>query len=106
MAQEQQRKPGQQLSDIANAQREQLFPKNIYSPKSQLYSAQHPNAQADGDDKGRGNSQFLGVHDNNVGTQTDIMTRNDQIKTNAFNKKNTYSVPSDSTNGTVNFTTS
>ena len=104
MAQEQQTQPGEQLTAIGKAERDRLFPKNEYSPKSESYSPQHPNAMSDGDEKGRGNSVFLGVR-GDIGTQTDILTRKDLVKTNAFNSKNSYSVPDDNTTpGTVGLT--
>tara|TARA_Y100000034_G_C6780603_1_gene348882 strand:+ start:485 stop:808 length:324 start_codon:yes stop_codon:yes gene_type:complete len=105
MAQEQQTIPGEKLSEVAKAERDRLFPKNEYSPKSEFYGPQHPNALADGDAKGRGTTVYLGVHDAKTGTNTDIMTREDLIKTNAFNSKNGYSVPDDDvTPGTVGLT--
>ena len=105
MAQEQQTIPGEKLSEVAKGERDKLFPKNEYSPKSQFYGPQHPNALADGDDKGRGTAVYLGVHDTKTGTNMDIMTRDDLIKTNAFNSKNGYTVPDDNvTPGTVGLT--
>mgnify|MGYP007063325010 CR=1 FL=1 len=104
MAQEQQTQPGEQLTAIGKSERDRLFPKNEYSPKSEFYGPQHPNAMADGDEKGRGNSVFLGVR-GEIGTQTDILTRKDLIKTNAFNSKTSYSVPNDNaTAGTIGLT--
>lgn len=99
MAQEQQTQPGEKMTEVGKAERDKLFPKNEYSPKSEFYSPQHPNALADGDEKGRGTSVFLGVHDKKTGTKTDILNRDDLIKTNAFNSKNEYSVPDDDATG-------
>jgi hypothetical protein len=103
---EQQTQPGVKLSEYAEAERKKLFPKNIYNPKSDNYSPQHPNALSDGDEKGRGTSVFLGVFDNKTGTQTDIFTRKENIKTNAYNSGNGYSVPSETAigNNTINLT--
>lgn len=107
MAGEQQTQPGARLSEYAQAERDKLFPKNIYSPKSDSYGPQHPNALSDGDDKGRGTAVFLGVRDNETGTKTDILTRKENVKTNSYNSKNGYSVPDDNiTNGTVGLTPS
>ena len=105
MAQEQQTQPGEKMTEVGKAERDKLFPKNEYSPKSEFYGPQHSNALADGDDKGRGTTVFLGVHGQDTGTKTDVLTRKDLIKTNAFNSKNGYSVPDDeSTPGTVGLT--
>ncbi len=106
MAGEQQQKPGAKLSEYAQAERDKLFPKNIYSPKSDKYGPQHPHALSDGDEKGRGTSVFLGVRDQETGTKTDILTRKDNIKTNAYNSSNGYSVPDDTATGnnTINLT--
>lgn len=107
MAGEQQIQPGARLSEYAQAERDKLFPKNIYSPKSDSYGPQHPNALSDGDDKGRGTAVFLGVRDNETGTKTDILTRKENVKTNSYNSQNGYSVPDDNiTNGTVGLTPS
>lgn len=107
MAGEQQLQPGAQLSEFAQAERDKLFPKNIYSPKSDKYGPQHPNALSDGDGKGRGTSVFLGVRDQETGTKTDILTRKENVKTNSYNSGNGYSVPDDNvTSGTIGLTPS
>lgn len=82
--------PDNNLSAIAEAERGKLFPKNDYSPKSQSYSAQHPDALADGDELGRGTANFLDVYNTNAGTSTDIQERVGDIKINKFNSNNTY----------------
>ena len=82
--------PDNALSAIADAERGKLFPKNDYSPKSQSYSAQHPDALADGDELGRGTANFLDVYNTNAGTSTDIQERIGDIKINKFNSNNTY----------------
>ena len=82
--------PDNTLSAIADAERGKLFPKNDYSPKSQSYSAQHPDALADGDELGRGTANFLDVYNTNAGTSTDIQERIGDIKINKFNSNNTY----------------
>jgi len=82
--------PDNNLSTIAEAERGKLFPKNDYSPKSQSYSAQHPDALADGDELGRGTANFLDVYNTNAGTSTDIQERVGDIKINKFNSNNTY----------------
>lgn len=82
--------PDNNLSAIAEAERGKLFPKNDFSPKSDLYSPQHPDAMADGDELGRGTAKFLDVYNENAGTSTDIQERIGDIKINKFNSKNTY----------------
>jgi len=82
--------PDNNLSAIAEAERGKLFPKNDFSPKSDLYSPQHPDALADGDAIGRGTGKFLDVYNENAGTSTDIQERIGDIKINKFNSKNTY----------------
>mgnify|MGYP003636551308 CR=1 FL=1 len=106
MAAEQQPQPGAKLSEFAQNERDKLFPKNIYSPKSDKYGPQHPHALSDGDNKGRGTAVFLGVRDPDTGTQIDILTRKDNVKTNAYNSGNGYTVPDDTATGnnTINLT--
>lgn len=82
--------PDNTLSSIAEAERAKLFPKNDYSPKSDFYSAQHPDALADGDEIGRGTAVFLDIYNQNAGTSTDIMERKDDIKINKYNSNKTY----------------
>ena len=82
-----------------------LFPKNIYSPKSDKYGPQHPHALSDGDEKGRGTSVFLGVRDQETGTKTDVLTRKEIVKTNSYNSGNGYSISDDNvTSGTIGLT--
>ena len=83
----QQEQAGQRMTDIAQSERDKLFPRNTYAPDKDVYGPQHPNALGDGDEKGRGSAVFLGVHDQETGTKTDNLTRKDLIKTNTFNKK-------------------
>ena len=84
--------PKNKLSEIAEQERARLFPRNDYSPLSDKYSAEHPNAMADGDDDGRGTGVFLDVHNFGAGTGLDINERNDDIKVNKYNYKNGYKV--------------
>jgi len=82
--------PANKLSEIAEAERGKLFPKNDFSPKSESYSPQHPDAMADGDAIGRGTAKFLDVYNTQAGTSTDIQERIGDIKINKFNSSNTY----------------
>ena len=84
--------PKNTLSEIAERERARLFPRNDYSPVSDKYSAEHPDALADGDDEGRGTGVFLDIHNLGGGTSTDINERNDDIKINKYNYKNGYKV--------------
>ena len=84
--------PKNTLSEIAERERAKLFPRNDYSPLSDNYSAEHPNAVADGDDEGRGTGAFLDVHNFGAGTSTDVNKRNDDIKINKYNYNNIYKV--------------
>jgi len=84
--------PNNQLSAIAEAERGKLFPKNDFSPKSDKYSAVHPDAVSDGDEIGRGTGIFLDVYNQNVGTSTDVFERKDDIKINKYNSSKPYTV--------------
>ena len=82
--------PENQLTAYAVAERAKLFPRNDFSPESDNYSPQHPDALADGDAIGRGTGKFLDVYNEKAGTSTDIQERIGDIKINKFNSKNTY----------------
>lgn len=82
--------PANKLSEIAEAERGKLFPKNDFSPKSESYSPQHPDAMADGDEIGRGTAKFLDVYNTQAGTSTDIQERIGDIKINKYNANTTY----------------
>ena len=76
-----------------------MLVKNTYPVSdSDGYSPNHPNAMADGDDKGRGSAIYLDVYGEDIGTRTDIMGngevntgRINNLKTNLYGKDNTYS---------------
>jgi len=82
--------PENALSAVATAERGKLFPKNDFSPKSDLYSPQHPDAMADGDNIGRGTAQYLDVYNQNAGTSTDIQARVENTKIDKFSPNNPY----------------
>ena len=84
--------PSNKLSEIAEAERAKLFPKNDFSPRSDKYSVVHPDAVADGDDIGRGTGTFLDIYNNDAGTSTDVFERKDDIKINMYNSKQPYTV--------------
>ena len=85
--------PENQLSAIAAAERQKLFPRNDYSPESDKYSSTHPDANADGDLIGRGTGNFLDVNNENAGTQTDKTERKEDIKINKYNSNRPYYIP-------------
>ena len=84
--------PNNNLSAIAEAERGKLFPKNDFSPKSDKYSSVHPDANADGDEIGRGTGTFLDIFNEGAGTSTDIFERKDDIKINKYNSSKPYTV--------------
>jgi len=90
MAGEQQMQPGAKLSEFAKAERDKLFPKNLYGPKSDQYGPQHQNALSDGDEKGKGNASYLGVYSDETGSLTDKNERKSLISSNLYNKKKEY----------------
>ena len=91
--------PGEKLTNLSDKFREQMLVKNTYPVSdSDGYSPNHPNAMADGDDKGRGSAIYLDVFGEDIGTKTDIMGngetntgRINNLKTNLYSKKNEYS---------------
>ena len=99
MADFNQKKPGEALTNMSEKFRKQNLVKNTYPVSdSEGYSPNHPNALSDGDDKGRGNSIYLGVYGEDIGTRTDIMGngeantgRNNNVKVNLYGKSNEYS---------------
>ena len=73
MADFNQKKPGEKLSDISAKAREKLITRNVYK-QVDGYGSNHPNALSDGDPKGKGNAQYLNVYnDGNTGGSLDIL---------------------------------
>ena len=99
MADFNQKQPGEKLTEESTKLREQMLVKNIYPVSdTEGYSPNHPNALSDGDDKGKGNSIYLGVYGDDIGTRTDIMGngesntgRINNLKTNLYDRDNQYS---------------
>ena len=99
MADFNQNKPGEKLTELGEKFRKQNLVKNLYPVSdSDGYSPNHPNAMSDGDDKGRGSAIYLDVYGEDIGTRTDIMGngeantgRLNNLKTNQYSKKNEYS---------------
>ena len=98
MADFNQKKPGEKLSDISSKAREKLITRNVYK-QVDGYGSNHPNALSDGDPKGKGNAQYLNVYnDGNTGGSLDILGNGEpntgrigNLKNNLYNKKNEYS---------------
>jgi len=84
--------PSNELTNIANAQRQKLFPKNDYSPVDDKYSVTHPNALADGDEDGRGTGNYLDINNLKAGTIVDVTKRKDLIKGNKYKYNKPYQV--------------
>ena len=98
MADFNQKKPGETLSDISTKQREKLISRNTYKHVDG-YNTNHPNAKSDGDPKGKGNAKYLSVYDNdNTGSSLDILGNGEpntgrigNLKNNLYNNKKEYS---------------
>lgn len=78
-----------ELTTVGVHQRNVLFPKNDYS-QTNNYGPTHPDAMADGDDKGRGTGEFLDVDNEDAGTSIDKAERINQTVINFFGPNNTY----------------
>lgn len=77
----------EQLRSVAITEREgKLIPINEYKPDSSEYSATHPNALSDGDEKGKGETLT-------VGSKTDILTRTSLKVINQFSDTKPYTSP-------------
>lgn len=85
--------PENKLSQIANAERQKLFPKNDYKTSNQ-YSATNPDAIADGDIKGKGTGGFLDTSNQSAGGIQDILERKSEIVINKYKNESPYTTPS------------
>jgi hypothetical protein len=85
--------PDNALSQIANAQRQKLIPKNDYKTENQ-YSATNPDALADGDAQGKGTGNFLDTSNQNAGAIQDILERKAEIVINKYKNESPYTTPS------------
>ncbi len=98
MADFNQKKPGEGLTALSEAERNKLISRNVYSKKNE-FSVSHPNAISDGDPKGKGNAKYLGVYDNdNTGGSLDILGNGEpntgrigNLKNNLYSRDNEYS---------------
>ncbi len=85
--------PKNKLSDIADAERKKLFPKNDFKTTNQ-YSATNPDAIADGDTMGKGTGSFLDIHNENAGAIQDVLERKSEIVLNQYKSTKPYTTPS------------
>jgi len=97
MADSNQKKPGEKLSDISSKERQKLITRNVYK-NVDGYNANHPNAKSDGDPKGKGNAKYLSVYDDSTGGSLDILGNGEansgrigNVKNNLYSKSNEYS---------------
>jgi hypothetical protein len=83
--------PDNELSQIAEQQRQRLIPKNDYKTTNQ-YSATNKDAISDGDELGKGTGSFLDT--TNGGSSIDKIERINEIKINEYQKDKPYTTPS------------
>ena len=83
--------PDNELSQIAEQQRQRLIPKNDYKTSNQ-YSATNKDAISDGDELGKGPGGFLDT--SNGGSSIDKLERINEIKINEYQKDKPYTTPS------------
>jgi hypothetical protein len=86
--------PNNELSNIAEMERNKLFPKNDFK-KTNQYSSVNPDALADGDDAGKGTGNFLDVYNQNAGAIQDIVERKAMTVVNEYKSTNPYRIPTD-----------
>lgn len=84
-----QERGGTKMTENANAERVKLFAKNDYDEQNK-YSSIHPDALADGDDKGRGTGNYLDSDNFDAGTGTEIVLRNQALAVNPYSRSHTY----------------
>jgi len=85
--------PKNKLSEIADAERAKLFPKNDFKNTNQ-YSSVNPDALADGDAQGKGTGNFLDVYNQEAGAIQDILERKAEVVLNNYKPNNPYTTPS------------
>lgn len=78
------------LTELANAERSRLLPRNSFIKDANEYSSTNRDALADGDSMGRGTGVFLDVYNESAGTIEDITERKNEIKINQFNSSKKY----------------
>lgn len=85
--------PKNDLSAIAEAERQRLIPKNDYKPTNQ-YSSVNKDALADGDVQGKGTGDFLDVYNQGAGAIQDILERKQNTVVNEYQPNKPYTTPS------------
>jgi hypothetical protein len=85
--------PDNDLSKIAERERNRLLPRNDYKKTAFEYSSTNPDALANGDNLGRGTGNFLDRYSDTIGTTTDIKERRNQIVINEYKVNKPYTTP-------------
>jgi hypothetical protein len=85
--------PSNDLSAIAEMERQKLIPKNDYKPTNQ-YSSVNKDAIADGDTYGKGTGNFLDVYNQSAGAIQDIIERKAEVVINEYQPDKPYTTPS------------
>jgi hypothetical protein len=85
--------PKNDLSTIAETERQRLIPKNDYKPTNQ-YSSVNKDALADGDAQGKGTGDFLDVYNQGAGAIQDILERKQNTVVNEYQPNKPYTTPS------------
>lgn len=86
--------PNNKLSQIADAERAKLFPKNDFKKTANEYSSVNPDALANGDEDGKGTGNFLDVYNEQAGAIQDILERKSEIVLNQYKSNAPYTTPS------------
>ena len=86
--------PNNKLSQIADAERAKLFPKNDFKKTANEYSSVNPDALANGDEDGKGTGNFLDVYNEQAGAIQDILERKSEIILNQYKSNAPYTTPS------------
>ena len=86
--------PNNKLSQIADAERAKLFPKNDFKKTANEYSSVNPDALADGDTDGKGTGNFLDVYNEGAGAIQDILERKAEVVLNQYKSNAPYTTPS------------
>lgn len=86
--------PDNKLSQIAQAERTKLFPKNDYKQTDNEYSSVNPDALATGDAQGKGTGGDLDIFNEGAGAIQDILERKSEIVLNQYKSNSPYTTPS------------
>ena len=86
--------PTNSLSQIAEAERKKLLPKNDFKKTANEYSTVNKDAMADGDAQGKGTGGDLDVYNEGAGAIQDILERKSEIVFNQYKSNSPYTTPS------------